>query len=53
LTQVERKEAMISVDCKKDANWLALTLESLRHVGGAIVRNVLPMAFTEATRERM
>ena len=43
---------MIAVDCK-DANWLSVTLEALGHTGAAIVRNVLPPAFLETTRERM
>jgi ectoine hydroxylase-related dioxygenase (phytanoyl-CoA dioxygenase family) len=44
---------MISVDCKRDANWLTLTLEGLRHDGVAIVRNVLTLAFVEKTRKTM
>jgi ectoine hydroxylase-related dioxygenase (phytanoyl-CoA dioxygenase family) len=46
-------EAMISVDCKQDANWLTQTLEGLRHAGAAIVRNVLTPAFVEKTRASM
>ncbi len=44
---------MISVDCKKDADWLPLTLEALRHVGVTVVRNVLAPAFLDTTRDRM
>lgn len=44
---------MFAVDCKKDSNWLALTLEAIRHQGFALVKNVLPLAFVETTRERL
>jgi len=44
---------MITVDCKSDERWLQRTLESLRHVGCAIVTNVLAPSFVEATRAAM
>ncbi|HEV3117241.1 MAG TPA: phytanoyl-CoA dioxygenase family protein [Gemmataceae bacterium] len=44
---------MVSLDCKKDANWLTITLEALHHAGAAVVRNILPPAFIEETRRRM
>jgi ectoine hydroxylase-related dioxygenase (phytanoyl-CoA dioxygenase family) len=44
---------MIAVDCRREANWLSLTLEALRHQGVAVVTSVLPLTFLEATRQRM
>lgn len=39
-----------SFHCRHDPNWLALTLEALRHTGCAVVEGVLDADFLEATR---
>lgn len=44
---------MLMVDCKKESNWLALTLEALQHTGGAVVTNVLSADFLETTRSAL
>jgi ectoine hydroxylase-related dioxygenase (phytanoyl-CoA dioxygenase family) len=44
---------MVRVHCKEQGDWLAVTLESLRHTGVAIVTGVLDRPFLEATRARM
>jgi ectoine hydroxylase-related dioxygenase (phytanoyl-CoA dioxygenase family) len=44
---------MLLVDCKVEPNWLGLTLEALRHQGGAVVTNVLAPDFLAQTRQRM
>jgi ectoine hydroxylase-related dioxygenase (phytanoyl-CoA dioxygenase family) len=44
---------MTIVDCKNNEGWLQQTLEGLRHVGYAIVANVLDPSFLEATRFAM
>jgi ectoine hydroxylase-related dioxygenase (phytanoyl-CoA dioxygenase family) len=44
---------MIALDCKNDQNWLAQALEGLRHVGYAIVTNVVDEAFLATTRSAL
>lgn len=44
---------MLVIDCKANPNWLTLTLESLKHVGGAVVTGVVSGDFLRETRERM
>jgi len=44
---------MTIVDCKNNEAWLQQTLEGLRHVGYAIVANVLDPSFIETTRSAM
>jgi ectoine hydroxylase-related dioxygenase (phytanoyl-CoA dioxygenase family) len=41
------------VNCKHDANWLSLILESVRCIGYGVVENVLAPSFIEATRAAM
>jgi ectoine hydroxylase-related dioxygenase (phytanoyl-CoA dioxygenase family) len=41
---------MITLDCKNDPNWLQQTIQGLRHVGYAIVANVLDQSLLESTR---
>src|SRR5262245_15223832 len=44
---------MLVVDCKSNPNWLPLTVEAIRHTGGAILTGVLLPEFVAETRERM
>jgi ectoine hydroxylase-related dioxygenase (phytanoyl-CoA dioxygenase family) len=44
---------MLVVDCRREARWLRLTLEALKHAGCAVVTGVLDGAFLAKTRERM
>lgn len=44
---------MITVDSKKDLDWLELTLEAVRHTGFAVVTNVLDSLFIEKTLAAM
>jgi ectoine hydroxylase-related dioxygenase (phytanoyl-CoA dioxygenase family) len=44
---------MLVVDCRRDGDWLALTLEALRHEGCAVVSGVMDPPFVEETRRRM
>ena len=44
---------MLVVDCKGQANWLTLTLEAIRHEGGAVVTGVVTPDFVAEARDRM
>jgi ectoine hydroxylase-related dioxygenase (phytanoyl-CoA dioxygenase family) len=44
---------MVAVDCKKNARWLELALEGLKHRGFAIVTNVVGYELLDATRSAM
>jgi ectoine hydroxylase-related dioxygenase (phytanoyl-CoA dioxygenase family) len=44
---------MLVVDCKTTPNWLAMTLEAIRHQGGAVVTGVMSTDFVALTREHL
>lgn len=44
---------MVTVNCKREKEWLALTLESVRCVGYALVQDVLDSRLIETTRAAM
>jgi len=44
---------LIAVDAKADRDWLSRALEGVRHLGLAVVSNVLDPSFLEAARDAM
>lgn len=46
-------KVMVTIDCKREKDWLALALESVRCAGYALVCEVLDPLFLEATRVTM